>query len=85
MWRSLFVGTARESLMERTVVRCAEGHLFSTSTFPMQNLGPDRLGPGRLMRCPRCGRMRSAVPADLTMLTGEEIERARRLDADAQA
>ncbi|GGO84898.1 hypothetical protein [Wenjunlia tyrosinilytica] len=69
--------------MERTVVRCAEGHLFSTSAFPMQNLGPDRLGPGRLLRCPRCARLRSAVRADLAGLTGEQIERARRLDADA--
>jgi hypothetical protein len=71
--------------MERTVVRCAEGHLFSTSAFPMQNLGPDRLGPGRLLRCPRCGRLRSAVPADLAALTREQIARARMLDADAIA
>jgi hypothetical protein len=48
--------------MERTVVRCAEGHLFSTTSFPMQNLGTDRLGPGRLLRCPRCARLRNAVP-----------------------
>ncbi|MER5493191.1 hypothetical protein ACWD6I_05650 [Streptomyces sp. NPDC002454] len=46
--------------MERTVVRCAEGHVFSTATFPMQQAG--RLGPGRLLRCPRCARLRSAVP-----------------------
>jgi hypothetical protein len=71
--------------MERTVVRCAEGHLFSTSAFPMQNLGPDRLGPGRLLRCPRCARLRSAVPADLAALTREQIARARMLDADAIA
>lgn len=48
--------------MESTVVRCAEGHVFSTSTFPMQNLGVSRIGPGRLLRCPRCGRLRHAVP-----------------------
>ncbi|MEV5606847.1 hypothetical protein [Streptomyces sp. NPDC052225] len=46
--------------MERTVVRCAEGHVFSTATFPMQQA--DRLGPGRLIRCPRCARLRHAVP-----------------------
>ncbi|GAB2583638.1 hypothetical protein GCM10027168_15530 [Streptomyces capparidis] len=57
--------------MERVVVRCADGHLFSTSAFPMQNLGPGRLGPGRLLRCPRCGRLRSAVPARLR-LVGDE-------------
>ncbi|MGW0854888.1 hypothetical protein [Streptomyces sp. NPDC002690] len=49
-------------LAERTVVRCAEGHVFATSTFPMQQLGSDRIGPGRLIRCPRCARLRSSVP-----------------------
>ncbi len=53
--------------MESTVVRCAEGHEFSTSTFPMQNLGPDRIGPGRLLRCPRCARLRQAVPVGADM------------------
>ncbi|MDG9702485.1 hypothetical protein [Streptomyces sp. DH37] len=48
--------------MESTVVQCAEGHVFSTSTFPMQNLGSGRIGPGRLLRCPRCARLRQAVP-----------------------
>lgn len=48
--------------IERTVVRCAEGHVFATSTFPMQQLGSDRIGPGRLIRCPRCARLRSSVP-----------------------
>ncbi|MBM7168033.1 hypothetical protein JQK87_06335 [Streptomyces sp. G44] len=49
--------------MERTVVRCAEGHVFSTASFPMQQAG--RLGPGRLIRCPRCARLRHAVPVAL--------------------
>jgi hypothetical protein len=48
--------------MGDTVVQCAEGHVFSTSTFPMQNLRSGRIGPGRLLRCPRCARLRQAVP-----------------------
>lgn len=48
--------------MQHTVVRCAEGHVFSTASFPMQNLGSGRLGPGRLLRCPRCARLRHSVP-----------------------
>ncbi|MET8579132.1 hypothetical protein [Streptomyces sp. NPDC005012] len=47
-------------MMERTVVRCAEGHVFTAASFPMQQA--ERLGPGRLLRCPRCARLRSAVP-----------------------
>lgn len=49
-------------MMERTVVRCAEGHVFSTASFPMQTT--DRLGPGRLLRCPRCARLRHSVPVE---------------------
>ncbi|GAB3108849.1 hypothetical protein GCM10027160_07280 [Streptomyces calidiresistens] len=48
--------------MQTTVVRCAEGHVFNTPAFPMQQLNPERLGPARLLRCPRCARLRSAVP-----------------------
>ncbi|GAA1225744.1 hypothetical protein GCM10009665_15280 [Kitasatospora nipponensis] len=68
---------------QRTVVRCAEGHLFSTSTFPMQNLGAGRLGPGRLIRCPQCGRLRSSVPADVSALSAPQLARALRLETGA--
>jgi len=52
-----------QDLMERTVVRCADGHVFSTASFPMQQA--ERLGPGRLVRCPRCARLRSVVQVSL--------------------
>ncbi|MFD0394212.1 hypothetical protein ACFQ3Z_25145 [Streptomyces nogalater] len=42
--------------MERTVVRCADGHVFSTASFPMQQA--ERLGPGRscgVRDAPACG------------------------------
>ena len=48
--------------METTVVRCAEGHEFATTSLPMQRLGAGRIGPARLVRCPGCGRMRNVVP-----------------------
>jgi formate-dependent nitrite reductase complex subunit NrfF len=49
--------------MERsTVVRCAEGHVFSTASLPMQQA--ERLGPSRLIRCPRCARLRNVVPVE---------------------
>ncbi|WP_329572730.1 hypothetical protein [Kitasatospora sp. NBC_01266] len=49
----------------------------------MQQLGAARLGPGRLIRCPQCGRMRSSVPADVSALTPPELARALRLEAGA--
>ncbi|WP_078876802.1 hypothetical protein [Streptomyces sp. 150FB] len=60
-------------LMARTVVRCAEGHVFSTTSFPMQQLDAGRIGPGRLIRCPRCARLRSAVPVE--SVQGVEVRR----------
>ncbi|MGF1429144.1 hypothetical protein [Kitasatospora sp. LaBMicrA B282] len=70
--------------MERqTVVRCVEGHLFSTKTWPLRSLGAARLGPGRLIRCPQCGRLRSSVPADVSALTPPQLARALRLEAAA--
>jgi hypothetical protein len=54
----------RGDSLERTAVRCAEGHVFTTSSFPMQQLGAGRIGPGRLIRCPRCARLRHAVPVE---------------------
>ncbi|GAA4857223.1 hypothetical protein [Kitasatospora terrestris] len=66
---------------QHTVVRCAEGHVFSTATFPMQNLLEGRLGPGRLIRCPQCGRLRNSVPADVAELSGAQLARALRLEA----
>ena len=58
-------GRDSEDLMERsTVVRCAEGHVFSTA-LPMQQA--ERLGPGRLIRCPRCARLRNVVPVEVEL------------------
>ncbi|TNM32285.1 hypothetical protein [Streptomyces sedi] len=51
-----------------TVVRCVEGHVFRAERFPMRQLGSERIGPGRLLRCPRCARLRSVVP-----VTGSDV------------
>ncbi|MEV5267925.1 hypothetical protein [Streptomyces werraensis] len=50
-------------MKERTVIRSADGHVFTAASFPMQQA--ERLGPGRLLRCPRCARLRSVVPVTL--------------------
>ncbi|GAA4796800.1 hypothetical protein [Streptomyces ziwulingensis] len=52
-----------QGLAEGTLVRCGDGHVFSTSSLPMRQA--ERLGPGRLVRCPRCTRLRSVVPVSL--------------------
>ncbi|WP_228080426.1 hypothetical protein [Streptomyces profundus] len=57
-----------------TVVRCVEGHVFSAARFPMRQLGSDRIGPGRLVRCPRCARLRSVVPVRRSDLGAVEVE-----------
>ncbi|GGV19864.1 hypothetical protein GCM10010293_15270 [Streptomyces griseoflavus] len=57
------MGKGLLDLMERTVVRCADGHVFTATSFPMQQA--ERLGPGRLVRCPRCARLRSVVQVSL--------------------
>ncbi|QES49304.1 hypothetical protein DEJ50_17325 [Streptomyces venezuelae] len=62
MWRFVAVRFGERDSMEHTVVRCAEGHVFSTAAFPLRQLGAGRIGPGRLIRCPRCARLRHAVP-----------------------
>ncbi|MFF0292918.1 hypothetical protein ACFYS8_12440 [Kitasatospora sp. NPDC004615] len=64
---------------QRTLVRCAEGHLFGTAAFPMQQLQAGRLGPGRLLRCPRCGRLRNSVPADVSELSEVQLARGLRM------
>jgi hypothetical protein len=70
--------------MEATVVQCAEGHVFSTSTFPMQNLRSGRIGPGRLLRCPRCARLRQAVPVPVSATAaGQRASGARTVPRPA--
>lgn len=43
--RPRFMGIGEKDSMQHTVVRCAEGHVFSTASFPMQNLGRGGSGP----------------------------------------
>jgi hypothetical protein len=52
--------------------------VFSTSTFPMQNLRSGRIGPGRLLRCPRCARLRQAVPVSRASAVPHAVRPARR-------
>lgn len=44
--------------MARVVVRCTEGHLYSTEWVNLVSFKAVRLGRGRYQRCPECGRFR---------------------------
>jgi len=55
-----------------TLVRCSQGHLFSTIWIPLGSLKAIRLGPKRIQWCP-VGRHWSLVtPVNLNSLTPEE-------------
>jgi hypothetical protein len=59
------------------IVRCRQGHLFTTLWIPAVSFKAVRLGPWRLQRCP-IGRHWSLVtPVDESELTDEERRAAR--------
>jgi hypothetical protein len=59
-----------------TVVRCRDGHLFTTFWIPGASLKAIRLGPWRIQRCP-VGRHWSVVtPVDVAALDGDALARA---------
>jgi hypothetical protein len=59
-----------------TVVRCRDGHLFTTLWVPGASLKAIRLGWWRLQRCP-VGRHWSLVtPVEVSIMTDEEIATA---------
>ena len=59
------------------VVRCRQGHLFSTLWIPGASLKSVRLGPWRVQRCP-VGRHWSIVtPVKEASLSSAELDAAR--------
>jgi hypothetical protein len=55
-----------------TVVRCLEGHLFTTVWIPGVSLKALRLGPFRLQRCPVGDHVTFVTPIRVSDLTNEE-------------
>ena len=61
----------------RVVVRCRQGHLFTTLWIPGASLKSVRLGPWRVQRCP-VGRHWSVVtPVKEASLSSSELDAAR--------
>jgi hypothetical protein len=54
-----------------TVVRCLEGHLFTTIWIPGVSLKALRLGPFRLQRCPVGDHVTFVTPIRVSDLTNE--------------
>ena len=85
------VGTAHEALALRrrgyplageVVVRCREGHLFSTLWIPGVSFTSLRLGIWRVQRCPVGHHWSLVTPVALSELTPDELHAAReRKDA----
>ncbi len=59
------------------VVRCRDGHLFTTRWVPLMSFKAIRLGPFRLQRCPVGGHWTAVRGVDPSTLTPAELERAR--------
>jgi hypothetical protein len=61
-----------------TVVRCRQGHLFTTLWIPGASLKAIRLGLWRLQRCPVGGHWTLVTPVRTSELTAEQRELASR-------
>jgi hypothetical protein len=58
------------------IVRCRQGHLFSTIWIPGASLKAIRLGPWRFQRCP-VGRHWTLVrPVNINALSPEQLQQA---------
>lgn len=58
------------------VVRCRDGHLFTTIWLPGASLKSLRLGPRRFQRCPVGHHWSLVTPVRESELTGEERQLA---------
>lgn len=60
-----------------TVVRCKDGHLFTTIWVPMASIKALRLGNGRWQHCPVGKHWSVVVPVDEGTLDPPALEAAR--------
>ncbi len=63
----------------RTIVRCMDGHLFTTIWIPGGSLKAMRLGFFRLQRCPVGNHVPCVHPVKVSDLTEEERWRAEQI------
>lgn len=63
----------------RTIVRCHQGHLYTTVWIPGASLKALRLGPWRIQRCPVGKHWSIVTPVLPSRLSDKERRRARSL------
>ncbi len=63
----------------RTIVRCRQGHLFSTIWIPLASIKAIRLGWWRIQRCPVGGHWTIVSPVKASDLTEDERRIARNI------
>ncbi|WP_299570071.1 hypothetical protein [uncultured Williamsia sp.] len=66
--------------MNRTIVRCQSGALYSSIWIPMVSFKAARLGTSRFQRCPVHKRWERARPVDPSTLTADERAAAERIE-----
>jgi hypothetical protein len=64
----------------RVVVRCRDGHVFTTIWVPLASFKAIRLGPLRFQYCPVGGHWTFVVPVPPSELTSLERRMAQRYD-----
>jgi len=72
----VLTGSRSEGGLER-IVRCRDGHLFTSTVVPMASLKAVRLGNARFQRCPVGGHWTLVRRVDASTLTPEELAAAR--------
>jgi hypothetical protein len=76
---AVVVGRRRGSMFAvRTVVRCHDGHLFTTVWIPGASVKALRLGPWRVQRCPVGPHWSLVTPVKLRELSDEQRELAKQ-------
>jgi hypothetical protein len=60
------------------IVKCRDGHLFTTTWVPLVSFKAVRLGGKRFQRCPIGHHWSLVVPVDETTLLPDELAEARR-------
>ena len=78
VWRTLSARRAGYHLGGDVIVRCREGHLFTTIWIPFASFKAIRLGMVRFQRCPVDGRLTFVTPVRDGDLTEQERAEAAR-------